>query len=228
MTSREGHFGMPTVHEQGVQELLDRMLDHPGASRTLAETRRRFKLPSGHPNAFDEDYAAAIGQIFRSSPSIWPMEQVAAFVAVHTKICAGEILQVLISAEGMDGGPLADSRRSDNEAKLRYLPVPFQAKVDLQQHGADYDGTLKWDQAIKMDGASGCVFIDNCCNAVKQPISTISTVAPGWAPLEIGATTPSRTLLHLLQEGAVARWPYGADHIRLLVHRNGPVVVRIP
>ena len=45
--------------------------------------------------------------------------------------------------------------------------------------------------------------------------------APGWAPLEVGYTRPSRTLLHLTEFGAVARWPYGHDVITLLVQRDG-------
>lgn len=217
---------MPTVHEQGAEHLLGTMLDHPGASRTLAETRRRLKLPPGHPQAFAEDYVAAIGQTFRTGPAGWSMEQIAAFTAMHIKICAGEIAQVQISA--MDGGPSSDAHRDENAAKLADLPPPFQAEVDRGQHGADSDGALKWDRPIQVDAATGAVFLDACRSAAKQPVAAVQTVADEWAPLEIGYTLPSRTLMHVLQEGAVARWPYGSDFIWLFVHSGGPVAPHLP
>lgn len=217
-----------TFHQRGAQDLLDRMLDHPGASRLLADTRQRFKLPASHPAAFDDDYAAAIGQTLRSAAAGWPMEQVAAFAAVHTMVCAGDVAQVLIGASSLDGGPVLDSHRDENAAKLADLPAPFQAAVDADQRGGDCDGTLKWDTPITMDAASGLVLLDSCRDAVKQPVPMVTTVAAGWAPLEIGSTMASRTLLHLLQEGAVARWPYGSGFVRLLVRRRGPVSVALP
>lgn len=217
-----------TFHQRAAQDLLDHMIDHPGASRLLADTRQRFKLPAGHPAAFDDDYAAAIGQTLRSTPASWPMEQVAAFAAVHAMVCTGEVAQVLIGAEGLNGGPVVDRRREENAAQLADLPDPFQAAVDADQSGAECDGTLKWDVPITMDAASGLVLLDSCRRGVKQPVSVVTTAAAGWAPLEIGTTMASRTLLHLLEEGAVARWPYGSDCIRLLVRRAGPVVVPLP
>jgi hypothetical protein len=217
-----------TFHQRAAQDLLDRMLDHPGASRLLADTRQRFKLSADHPATFDDDYAAAIGQTLRSVPAGWPMEQVAAFAAVHTMVCAGEVAQVLIGASGLDGGPVLDSHRDENAAKLAELPAPFQAAVDAAQRGGDCDGTLKWDAPITMDAASGLVLLASCRDAVKHPVPIVATAAAGWAPLEIGSTMASRTLLHLLQEGAVARWPYGSDCIRLLVRRRGPVSVALP
>jgi hypothetical protein len=219
---------MPTIHEQGAEHLFGRMLDHPGASRTLAETRRRLKLPAGHPRAFDQNYVAAIGQVFRTPPSHWPMEQVAAFTAMHTKICAGEVAQVQISAIGLDDGPSPDAHRDENAAKLADLPAPFQAEVDRGQYGADSDGSLKWNAPIQVDAATGVVFLDACRGAAKQPVTIVQTIADGWAPLEIGSTMPSRTLMHVIQEGVVARWPYGADSIWLFVHRDGPVSPSLP
>lgn len=214
---------MPAVHEVGAEALLDRMMDHPGASRTLAETRHRLRLPGDHPMAFNSDYVDAIGQIFRADPGRWPMEQVAAFTAVHTKLCSGEVLQVLIGCEGMDGGPKPDRKRRENAAKLADLPSPFEAEVDATQNAGDYDGTLKWHAPIRMYGATGAVFLDPCRRSAKQPVGIVRTITDGWAPLEIGYTQPSRTLLHLLEMGAVARWPYGSDYIRLFVRRCEPV-----
>lgn len=216
---------MRTVHEQSAAHLLDAMIEHPGASRTFIETRRRLKLPSSHPAAFGRDYIATLGQLARITPAQWPLEQVAAFTALHTKICAGEILLVQIGTALMRGGPKADAQRKENAQALARLPAPFHADVDLTQNGGDADGTLKWDAPIRMDAASGVVFLGPCRLDLKQPVPIVRTVADGWAPLEIGSTTPSRTLLHLLEAGAVARWPYGSDHIWLLVHRDGPVVV---
>jgi hypothetical protein len=42
-------------------------------------------------------------------------------------------------------------------------------------------------------------------------------IQPGEAPLEIGSSLPSRTWLHLREDRAVARWPYGHDSFMLFV-----------
>ncbi|MET8278836.1 hypothetical protein [Micromonospora sp. NPDC005174] len=38
----------------------------------------------------------------------------------------------------------------------------------------------------------------------------------GEHPLEIGPTDASRTLMHLMQDDAVARWPYGFTRVYVL------------
>jgi hypothetical protein len=45
--------------------------------------------------------------------------------------------------------------------------------------------------------------------------------AQGWTaiPLEIGHTDASRTWLHLVESGALARWPYGSTRLFVLETR---------
>ncbi|MER7671316.1 hypothetical protein ABTY61_23010 [Kitasatospora sp. NPDC096128] len=63
---------------------------------------------------------------------------------------------------------------------------------------------------------------DRESNASKlTPAPAPCRIAASNAPLEVGTTLPSRTLLHLDLEGAVARWRYASTWITLL-WRIGP------
>lgn len=59
---------------------------------------------------------------------------------------------------------------------------------------------------------------------------TAFELKPFSAPLEVGYTKPSRTLHHLMVEGAVARWAYDSTDIDLLVdiERLGEFVAARP
>lgn len=56
------------------------------------------------------------------------------------------------------------------------------------------------------------VSLDAVASAFKAPIEGL--------PLEVGQTHIKTTLRHLLESGGVARWPYGDDHVTLLVLRE--------
>ena len=61
--------------------------------------------------------------------------------------------------------------------------------------------------------------VDDCGNGIIAWDPRIAHQLPGgWtksAPLVIGNTDPSRTLLHLTDKGVVARWPHGSDDLWL-------------
>jgi hypothetical protein len=75
--------------------------------------------------------------------------------------------------------------------------------------GAEDDGTLTLLNDAKFDV---------CFGSVAKPKKTgVKRVLAGACfPLEIGYTSASRTYLHLIQEGCVARWPYGKTSLSLL------------
>ena len=154
---------------------------------------------------------AWIGQTQRR-PAYWPLEQVSAFIKVHAGLMSGQYARVEVSV-GYTPGPDAD--RAGNAAKLRGVHHLFQAELDMRQHGADCDGSFSWGSPIEVNKSSGLGLVTSCGTA---PVNMGMTVAPGAVPLEVGTTKPSRTYLHLQQDGGLARWAYEDDRIGLLVN----------
>lgn len=94
--------------------------------------------------------------------------------------------------------PAPDRERERNRRALSALPKPFTASVAPDDRG---DGVLLWTEPIQM---------------TLETASRI--VSPGSAPIEIGSTDSSRSLLHMLERGRrLARWPYGSEEIILAV-----------
>lgn len=203
-----------TVHEDAARYLLDTMLDDPRWAAFLADTRRRMSLAASHPLGFPRGYADHIGDLGgpRSGFARWPLEQQAVFARFHFEICSGLISWTDIV---IDESPSGDSLRKLNQEKLADLPHPFAAEVDQKQYGGDADGVLRWSQPILLQRMVGVPFLPPCRLNVQQGINLHHWVPPRSAPLEIGHSSPSRVLLHLREVGAVARWPYGSDRIRL-------------
>jgi hypothetical protein len=195
-----------TLHEEIAEELLDDVLRTPGAASVLADWRRRFK-----DNDYDSRYVARIGQTHRD-PASWPLEQVAAFLAVHAGLMAGKYAHVAVS---VGDSPGADADRAGNAAKLRGTHQRFLAELDMHQNGADCDGLFSWDTAIDVNRSSGLGLVTPCGTS---PVQMGMRVQPRGVPLEVGSSKPSRTYLHLIQEDGVARWAYGDDHVYVLLN----------
>lgn len=124
--------------------------------------------------------------------------QTYSFAKLLAYLAAGEV--GLCSLE-VGETPHRDSARWENAASLLELPTPFVASVDLEQNCGDDDGELRWDETVRFTRWVGREQDDN------------ATAYRESAPLEIGSSAASRTLLHLQEEGAVARWPYDSDRI---------------
>jgi len=111
---------------------------------------------------------------------------------------------------GVDAGaaPLRDAKRAENRAVLTNLPLDITAEVyDSHHGGSDADGHLSIP--------AGLCAVDLLESGVS------SEPADAWEdiPLEIGYTDASRTLAHIWESGAVARWPYGSGTIYVLTTR---------
>lgn len=195
-----------TLHEELAEDLLEDVLTTPRAAAVLAGWRRRFR-----DDDYDPQYVARIGQTQRQ-PAYWPLEQVASFLAVHAGLMSGKYAHVEV-AVGAQPGPDAD--RAGNAAKLRGTHRQFHAELDMDQNGADCDGWLSWDAPISLNRSSGLGLVTPCGTA---PVEMSMHVEAHGVPLEVGSSKASRTYLHLLQEGGVARWPYGDDRIYLLLN----------
>lgn len=94
-------------------------------------------------------------------------------------------------------GPSADRMVDENNAKLDRLRRPFRARFrpELRVGSCD-DGWFSWSRPISIGDHA-------------QP--------PSRVPLEVGATAAGRTLLHLREDGGLARWAYGSEHVVVAV-----------
>lgn len=156
------------------------------ASRTRQSEHGRAALASYQQLTADHGSAPYIRAIGHPYAG-WTDGQVAALAKVDAFVRAGDVRAVLIPV-GMT--PSRDRHREGNGRKLTEgLPSEFTASVyDGTDH--DGDGLLGWGPGT----------LSSWCTS---------------APLEIGYTDASRTVLHLLESGRVARWPYGSEDVWL-------------
>lgn len=205
-----------TVHEEAAERLLEKYQRNPDTVRTLIELRNRHidgELDEG--GIWGSGYADALGSSSRFQPSRWPLYQHAAFLELHALIGSGRVAYTYI---GTGGTPGADADRNANAAKLADTCNPFTAVLSMTQNGAACDGRLCWSERLEISRPTGSYFYEDVCERVTQtPLMRPTVREPGSAPLEVGDSWPSRTLMHLWQYGAVARWPYGSDLIWLFL-----------
>jgi len=102
----------------------------------------------------------------------------------------------------LGAGPLPDRCVESNQLLLDGLPPPFTASFVPALHSGDCDdGHLRWSTAVDLRTRRG----GRPGNAQREP--------PGAAPLEVGATSVSRTIMHLRKEQRLARWPYESTNL---------------
>jgi hypothetical protein len=197
---------MPTVHEQMAAKLMDQMLYSPSAAQVLAETRQALR--SGR---MDATYRDRIGQT-QHRAAYWPPEQAAAFLRVHAGLTSGEFAVALLEVGEV---PAGDADRRVNAERLARMHPAFAARLDAEQSNAEGDGEVCWTASIRAQRSTGRPISGG---ATPSPQLSAHEVPPGCVPLEIGLTFPSRTLLHLLKHGGVARWPYQSTVVALLLN----------
>jgi hypothetical protein len=194
-----------TIHQEVATLLLEELMSDKESAAAVGDTVRKFR-----EGAFDARYVAWIGQM-RQAPGYWPLEQVAAYLRVHASINSGEYAMFTVATRG-EPGPDAD--RENNAARLANLKRPFSADLDMAQNAADQDGSFAWTDDVRGIRSTGIATINGC---ESIPVMTPYRVYPATAPLEVGTTLPSRTLMHLRVEGAVAHWPYGCSRLAVIV-----------
>lgn len=197
---------MATVHEQMAAKLMDQMLYSPSAAQVLAETRQGLR--SGR---MDAAYRDRIGQT-QHRAAYWPPEQAAAFLRVHSGLMSGEFAVTLLEVGEV---PAGDADRSVNAERLARLHSAFEARLDAEQSNAEGDGEVRWAAPVRAQRSSGRSSSDG---SAPSPEVSVYEVPPGCVPLEIGLTFPSRTLMHLIKHGGVARWPYRSTVVALLLN----------
>ncbi|MFI6140286.1 hypothetical protein ACIBCC_19125 [Streptomyces griseus] len=195
-----------TVHEDAAQLLLEERQADPDSASMLAKMSASL-----YEGTYNRQLVAWVGQTQRN-PAYWPAHQVAALIDVLDGLADGRIVRRRIVI-GESPGPDAD--RLENAARLRNLGAPFRANLDRSQNGADSDGTLWWDKPVNFWRALGVRTLHQ--QGIHGSLHAPFEVRPWRVPLEVGYTLPSRTLMHLAVEGAVARWAYEDDEVCLLL-----------
>ncbi|WP_409469044.1 hypothetical protein [Streptomyces sp. HC307] len=208
-----------TVHEDLAESVWqDIQKDHNAVAAMFRLRNRHIRGEMDEGGIHGTGYADALGSSARYRPEKWPLHQHAAFVELHALIGAGDVTYTCISTGGTPG---ADADRTGNAAKLAQTHDRFTAELDMCQNGADSDGTLSWSGPLRVSRPTGAFFYPSACRNAQQSILVYPTeVREGRAPLEVGDSWPSRTLMHLQQYGAVARWPYGSRLIWLFLDFN--------
>lgn len=199
---------MTSAHVDAAEKTLDLFLADPAGGMALKVYRDGIK---------ERRYGATGDAIHQQMWNTWPLEQVAAFALVHSELCSGKVAEVQISAGGAPG---ADADRAGNAALVANLPAPFTAEVFAHQNCEDQDGFLSWSEPIMMEVATGIGIVGPDGKTRRQVVTR--EIPPGEAPLEIGTTCASNTLMHLRSDRALARWPYGSERIRLFVAIGTP------
>ncbi|WP_143675921.1 MULTISPECIES: hypothetical protein [Streptomyces] len=189
-----------SIHRRAADHMAEVWAETAWGARALAGMYRWTR---------DEEWSARIavlGQPFTG----WDMGQLFAL-----RCLAGLWMEGLLTiAEAKVGAkPKRDAERQANQSALDRLPAGISATVDADQRGADDDGSVRWGTPLQ-----GHFNDPDTCES--QP----DTIAPGWAPLEIGNTDASNVCFHLNLFGAVARWPYGDETLTIMQTRPGTLI----
>lgn len=206
-----------TVHEDAAERIWETFQESPKTAAAVFELRNRHingEMDEG--GIWGTGYADSLGSSARFPPKRWPLRQHAAFLKLHALVGSGQVAYTMISTGGMPG---PDADRDGNAAMLAKTFPPFKATLNREQNGAGFDGSLRWGDPLMISRPTGEFFYGSDCKHAGQTILAYPTTRePGWAPLEVGDSWPSRTLMHLWQYRAVARWPYGSKLIWLFLN----------
>jgi hypothetical protein len=196
-----------TWHSDGLEAQALKAIADPIKAQAITLTREAIE-----DGDWPDRYVNLIGRPVRGP---WTLGQLYAAALVHNEILRGDIVMRRVPVGDI---PAADSEREENASALSKMPKPWIPHLDMQQYGADSDGSLSWERPV------GFLRVESDLH----PNGSVVKIAPSsGVALEVGSTLPSRTWLHLWREGAVARWPYGDDAVSILVRlKEEPDVVR--
>lgn len=178
---------LETLGAAAVYELVD--LGRSAAWCADAHCRHRLVAP-------------VVGQVHRDVESL---EQLWCRGQVEYLLAQGRVRLISVPVGAQPRRDLdADANQQALEQGL--APHPVVVRVHASTGGLPDDGWVRWDGELELLAADEA-------DAGAEPAAVLPRA---HAPLEVGSTLPSRTLLHLLEDGAVWRWPYKSDRLWLL------------
>jgi len=185
---------MGTHHSDGLAIGMDTQIrKHPELAASICEARDKIMTCK-----YDPDFIRFVFQNHWNSVS---MEDAFAFAVLWSWWLTGRLFIAKIDV-GME--PSRDKHRDGNRLLLQALPGEFRADV---WESINYcDGTISWNAPITMFGHE---WEGEQLRMVTREFPAAS------APLEIGTTASSRSLLHVFQSLSLARWAYGSRRVIL-------------
>jgi hypothetical protein len=192
-----------SIARQALEHNVDKVISEGGVDYLNAMEYWRL-LKKKH---FDSKYVDTVYQLFWTRPV--DLYIAYAFMSVHALMFSGQIACFRIQT---DGCPCANDDIDGNNALLESA---LRGEFSGEFWGGldDADGYVEWDKPV-----IGTVRTHD--DNKDDPIISEQVIKPARVPLEIGYTAPETTLLHINQEGGVARYPYGQDEITVMVRRN--------
>jgi len=188
---------MSTVYEQAAIRNYEMLLADETQSQTVCKVISHVQKMLQQP----DNNSMMFGQYWRSDrctpPHLWCYADMLSWGVM------GKLVAVEISV-GFE--PSCDSEEEENNRKLQNLPDGISA--EFFGGNGDNDGRLKWTVPLEMN-----IVVDGEEIARRKIAPTIYGRS---APLEVGFTTFVTSCHHLLEEGFLARWPYGSKSIYLL------------
>jgi len=205
-----------TVHEELAEGIWEDIREDPSEIAAVFRVQKMHTSGILDHEVLGSAYADSLGSSARFRPSKWPAYQTAAFAYLHALVGSGDVAFTPIRTGGTPG---PDADRVGNASLLKETLLPFTADLDMTQNGADADGRLDWGRRIFLPRSTGTFFYeDSCAKGHQSRLDFKASYHASSAPLEVGDSWPSRTLMHLWQYGAVARWPYGSRFILLFIN----------
>src|ERR1035441_2899488 len=182
-----------SIHEILHRKEVDEAVEKPEERSFFYEVLA--KLKAGY---YDQEWVDVVLQ--KWDRFCYDIYDAAAFAKVWYALLDGEILHVKV---GVGACPAPNDQTDENISRLAQLPAPFGTSMLFGL--ADQDGFLFWRKPIRLAKSKSAEIVDY-----------IELPAGGGAPIEVGYTQSSRTLMHLAEYGCIARWPYDQDYIILL------------
>lgn len=188
---------MKTTHARAAHAAVDTLLQHPDGTSLLRATWEFLNC------TVEGCRCAEYRRIFADPRSgEWPLEQLVALTTMGALIDQG-LLYMRSFYVGQP--PSNDRNRPQHQRVLQGLRVHgLEVQIDPWTGGGNglADGSISWSEPLEVLALEG---------------EHRLTVGPRSAVLETGSTEASRTLSHLLVDGALWRWPYDSERVWLLI-----------
>jgi len=182
-----------SIHDALHKKEVDEDLTKPDVRLFLYDVLDKLKA-----GRYDPEWADVVLQ--KGWGFSYDVYDAAAFAKVWFAVLDGGILHLKLR---VGASPVSDAQIEVNISRLAKLPAPFE--TSMQFGLADQDGFLFWRKPIRLAKSKGAEIVDH----VELP-------GGGGAPIEVGYTQGSRTLMHFAEYGCLARWPYGQECLTLL------------
>ena len=194
---------MGTIWEDLTRNHVHEALRDPEQSRLLLDY-----VDALAKGEFERRYVKAIVQNWRRAHDV-TIYDAYDFAQVHTLIVKGVVAIYALrmpATPGPDRDIIGNNRALSKVIRKHKADVITGAPVEFE---AEFD-----NKCLESDGYFGWTGTITCS---YESDNSHVFVSDRQVPLEVGSTSGSRTLGHLIEDGGVARWPYGETCLMLFL-----------